>query len=161
MSASIVKNCVCTFIPFTLFFPPHNFFSKNLVLQAFESFLVGFYTVYREMSRKCSSGSRGTDKSGMQVSTLQLMFGVEKGSPRTFWRLSVRVLMIWWRCLISPVRLSDTFSQHPQCETAGWGHLFSEQLCLTDSGVLWAWQRREVSHSSPLIGLQLALCWLF
>lgn len=59
--------------------------------------------------------------------------------------------MVWWRCLVSPVRLSDIFSQHPQCETAGWGHLFGEQLCVTDRGVLWAWQRRRALPSSVLI----------
>lgn len=38
---------------------------------------------------------------------------------------------------------------------AGGGHLFGEQLCLTDSGVLWARQSREVPRTSALIGLWL------
>lgn len=63
--------------------------------------------------------------------------------------------MIWWRCLVSPVRLSDIFSQHPQCETAGWGHLFGEQLCVTDRGVLWAWQSSRALPSSVLIDCNL------
>lgn len=49
---------------------------------------------------------------GAPASSLQLMFAVGEGSPRTRRRPPVRVLMIWWRCLILPVRWSDSFPRH-------------------------------------------------